>query len=150
MGVLIKNSQDGILIQMEKIQKKAQAILNALGSPDSELSVMIVDDHRISELNIQYLNHEGPTNVIAFPMQEGDYSEINPNLVGDVVISADTAEKESEQALIDTHERIDQLLVHGILHLFGYDHENTEIEALEMEQKAVKLMGLIKHIESGG
>jgi len=121
-----------------------------LGSPDSELSVMIVDDHLISELNLQYLNQEGPTNVIAFPMQEGDCSGINPNLVGDVVISADTAEKESKQALIDTDERIDQLLVHGILHLFGYDHENTETEALEMEQKAVKLMDVIKHIESGG
>lgn len=132
------------------IQKKAQAVLGALGSPDSELSVMIVDDRRISELNLQYLNRAGPTNVIAFPMQEGDYSGINPGLVGDVVISADTAAKESVRAAIDTHKRIDQLLVHGILHLFGYDHEKTEKEAREMEKKSDELMNLIEHTENGG
>ena len=150
MGVLIKNTQDKIPIQTEKIQKKAQAILNALDSPDSELSVVMVDDQKISELNLQYLNREGPTNVIAFPMQEGDYSEINPDLAGDVVISVDTAKKESREAQMDFDERIDQLLVHGILHLFGYDHEHTEAEAMVMENKALELMDAIKLTIIGG
>jgi probable rRNA maturation factor len=132
------------------IQKKAQAILNALDSPESELSVVMVDDQKISELNLQYLNRNGPTNVIAFPMQEGDCSGINPNIAGDVVISVDTAKRESREAQMDINERIDQLLVHGILHLFGYDHENTEEEEMVMEKKAVELMGVIKHTVIGG
>jgi probable rRNA maturation factor len=132
------------------IQKKAQAILNALDSPDSELSVVFVDDADISLLNRQYLNREGPTNVIAFPMQEGEYSGINPNLAGDVVISVDTAERESGDAQMEIEERLDQLLVHGILHLFGYDHEHNDAEAMVMENKAVELMNIIKLTEPGG
>ena len=132
------------------IQKKAQAILNALDSPDSELSVVFVDDTDISLLNRQYLNREGPTNVIAFPMQEGEYSGINPTLAGDVVISVDTAKRESEDAQMDIGERLDQLLVHGILHLFGYDHEHNDAEAMIMENKAVELMNVIKLTEPGG
>ena len=150
MGVLIKNNQDGIPIKIEMIQKKAQAILNALDSPDSELSVVFVDDTDISLLNRQYLNREGPTNVIAFPMQEGEYSGINPTLAGDVVISVDTAKRESEDAQMDIGERLDQLLVHGILHLFGYDHEHNDAEAMIMENKAVELMNVIKLTEPGG
>lgn len=121
-----------------------------MDSPDSELSVVMVDDQKISELNLQYLNREGPTNVIAFPMQEGDCSGINPNLAGDVVISVDTAKKESREAQMDFDERIDQLLVHGILHLFGYDHERTEAEAMVMENKALELMDAIKLTIIGG
>jgi len=132
------------------IRKKAQAVLDALGSPDSELSVVFVNDTDISELNRQYLNREGPTNVIAFPMQEGEHSGINPNLAGDVVISVDTAERESRDAQIDVEERMDQLLVHGILHLFGYDHEHDDAEAMIMEKKAAELISAIKHTVTGG
>jgi probable rRNA maturation factor len=132
------------------IRKKAQAILDALDSPESELSVVFVNDRDISELNRQYLSREGPTNVIAFPMQEGEYAEINPNLAGDVVISVDTAERESRDAQIDVEERMDQLLVHGILHLFGYDHEHDDAEAMIMEKKAVELISAIKHTVTGG
>ena len=150
MGILIDNRQTLHKISPQQIRKTAIALLNALDSPDSELSVVMVDDQKISELNLQYLNREGPTNVIAFPMQEGDYSEINPDLAGDVVISVDTAKKESREAQMDFDERIDQLLVHGILHLFGYDHEHTEAEAMVMENKALELMDAIKLTIIGG
>ena len=125
------------------IQKKARAILNALDSPDAELSVLIVDDPQIAELNQQYLNHSGPTNVIAFPMQEGQYTEITPSLLGDVVISVDTANREAEQADLTFELRFDQLLIHGILHLFGYDHITNEEDARRMDAKSEELLELI-------
>ena len=112
--------------------------------PDAELSILIVDDQQIAQLNHQYLNREGPTNVIAFSMRQGRFPEITPNLLGDVVISADTAHREAQSAGIRMQDRMDQLLIHGTLHLLGYDHENTEAEAHRMEKKTEALLKEIK------
>jgi probable rRNA maturation factor len=111
-----------------------------LGYPEAQLSILIVDDAQIAELNNTYLNHSGPTNVISFPMQEGPFSEITPELLGDVVISADTAWREADDAGMGMIERFNQLLIHGMLHLVGYDHVNSEAEAAVMEQKSEELM----------
>ena len=117
MGILIDNKQNRLKLVAEKIQQKAKVILNALDNPEGELSILIVDDKQIATLNKEYLDREGPTNVIAFPMLEGAYSHINPNLLGDVVISVETAEREAQAAGIMMEERFDTLLIHGILHL---------------------------------
>ena len=127
-----------------KLQKRAQAVLNALGSPEGELSILVVDDSEIKTLNKSYLNRSGPTNVIAFPMKEGDFSDINPQLLGDVVISIETAGREALQSGISTEERFTQLLVHGILHLFGFDHEKSDKDARKMEKKSNELLRLVE------
>jgi probable rRNA maturation factor len=107
------------------------------------LSILFVDDEQIAALNREYLRRSGPTNVIAFSMQEGEFSEITPNLIGDVVISLDTCRRESEAAAMPYEERLDQLLIHGILHLFGYDHVTNENDAARMAAKSDALMTLI-------
>jgi len=127
-------------MSLRKIRQTAQAALNVLGCPDSELSILIVDDQRISALNQEYLQREGPTNVIAFPMQEGPFAEITPDLLGDVVISVDTTRREALDSGLDFQTRFTQLLVHGILHLLGYDHEKTEKDARKMEAKSEELL----------
>ncbi len=104
---------------------------------------MIVDDERIAQLNQTYLHRQGPTNVIAFPMREGEYSDVQPDLLGDVVISMDTCEKEGIEAGTSTDQRFDELLIHGILHLFGYDHVTSEAQAAVMEAKSLELAALI-------
>ena len=118
-----------------------------MGYPDAQLSILIVDDTRIAEFNLTYLNHAGPTNVIAFPMQEGPFSDISPDLLGDVVISADTAYREAVEAGMEMAERFNQLLIHGILHLTGYDHIHSEEAAAVMEQKSNELMQRIEEEE---
>ncbi len=95
MGILIDDRQKKHRISKTKLQMKAQVILNALGSPEGELSILVVDDSQIKTLNKNYLNRSKPTNVIAFPMKEGDFSDINPQLLGDVVISIETAGREA-------------------------------------------------------
>ncbi|MBA4395360.1 MAG: rRNA maturation RNase YbeY, partial [Desulfobacca sp.] len=67
----------------------------------------------MARYNRQYLNREGPTNVLAFPMKEGLYSEINPHLWGDIVISTETARREAREAGLTLLERCQFLLVHG-------------------------------------
>jgi probable rRNA maturation factor len=114
-----------------------------LDCPDGELSILIVDDPQIAALNRDYLDRPGPTNVIAFPMQEGAFAEVSPLLLGDVVISADTAAKEGAAEGSGLEERLLYLLIHGILHLFGYDHEESTAEAHRMEAKAEELLALI-------
>ena len=108
--------------------------------PDGELSIVLVDDSEIADLNERYLNRKGPTNVIAFPMREGSFTNVNPNLLGDVVISMDTCYQEGQSAKMDFLKRFNQLLIHGILHLLGYDHIHSEKQAREMELKSQELM----------
>jgi probable rRNA maturation factor len=115
-----------------------------LDYPDAELSILIVDDQQIAQFNRNYLNRIGPTNVIAFPMREGRFTEITPNLLGDVVISAQSAHQEGQSAGLSMEDRFNQLLIHGILHLSGYDHENTRTEARRMEKKTKELLNIIK------
>ncbi len=115
-----------------------------MGFNAHELSVVITGDDQIRELNNTYRGIDKPTNVLAFPMQEGEFSDITPGLLGDVVISCDTALKEAEQANITLEERMSQLLIHGILHLAGFDHETGEDAAEKMEEKSLKLLRKIE------
>ncbi len=114
-----------------------------MGCLDAQLSVVIVSDDQIASLNEAYLNHTGPTNVISFPMQEGAFSDVTPGLLGDVVISADTAHREATDAGMPLIERFNQLLIHGILHLVGYDHVHSDEKAAVMEKKSCELMKLL-------
>jgi probable rRNA maturation factor len=143
MAVLIDNQQEKHPIAKRGVREKAQIILNALDSPEAELSIVLVDDRRISELNSTYLQREGPTNVIAFPMREGSFGDLNAHLLGDVVISMDTCARESRQSDLSFEARFYQLLIHGILHLFGYDHVHDEEEARRMEEKSTELLALL-------
>ena len=144
MEVLIDNRQNKLRIPLKKIQQTARAILDALGFPDGELSILLVDDQQIETLNKQYLNRKGPTNVIAFPMREGQFNEITPNLLGDVVISVETATNEAHEAKLSMQIRFNQLMIHGILHLVGYDHETTHEEAQRMEKKSNELLAVLE------
>lgn len=142
MGVLIDSKQKKYRIPWKSLKKKAQAVLNALECPDGELSILLLDDPQIAILNKKYLKREGPTNVIAFSMREGPFAEVTPDLLGDVAISLETAAKEGALAGISMEDRLTELLVHGILHLCGYDHETSEAEALRMEEKTREILKL--------
>jgi len=147
MEVLIDNRQSRHKISLKKIKQKVQVILDALDCPDGEISILIVDDPQIEKLNQQYLNREGPTNVIAFAMREGEFSDLSPHLLGDVVISTDTAAQEAQIAATSVERRFSELLVHGILHLMGFDHETSEKDARIMEDKSRELIELISNDE---
>jgi len=117
-----------------------------LGFPEAELSILIVDDAFIAELNERFLHRSGPTNVIAFPMRTGDFTDMAPQLLGDVVISADTARREAAAARSALSRRMDELLIHGILHLCGYDHERSEREFAQMQAKSDELLKIVESI----
>lgn len=98
---------------------------------------MLVDNDQIREINKQYLNRDYPTNVIAFSQLEGDFGDLNPNLLGDVVISVERAAGDGLAGGLTLDDELDFLFIHGLLHLLGYEHENTtETEAQKMKDKA--------------
>ena len=130
------------------MRRRTRIILDALKSPEGEISILLVDDLQIAAMNRRFLGREGPTNVIAFPMQEGRFSGLSPNLLGDVVISVDTAHREARAAGLALDERVTQLLVHGMLHLCGYDHERDAAEARRMAAKSRALLAKILAVES--
>jgi len=114
-----------------------------LGCHDKELSVLFTDDHGIAELNERYLGRQGPTNVLAFPMAGGPAPDHDSTMLGDVVISGDTALRESKKFGEPFAYTIDRLLVHGVLHLLGFDHTKSQKEAERMEKLEKRLMELI-------
>lgn len=127
------------------LKKAAEKILNALGYPDSEVSLSIVGDRTIRRLNRDYLGRDKTTNVISFSLQEGEFGGVNPHALGDVVVSADTAAREAEEGGITFQERLTFLILHGILHLTGYDHERSgQEEARRMEEKERELFVMLE------
>jgi rRNA maturation RNase YbeY len=110
---------------------------------DKELSILFTDDEKIAKLNEQYRKKSGPTNVLAFSMEEGMDQGFASRMLGDVVISIDTALKEADDLGEPVASTIDRLLVHGVLHLLGFDHEASPKEAIRMEKEEKRLMSLI-------
>ena len=110
----------------------AQRILADLGLPDAELSILLVDDAKIQELNRRYLQRDKPTNVLAFSMREGEFSLLHPAVLGDLAISVETAQRQSNRFGLDDTGMITLLMIHGVLHLLGYEHEGTKKDAREM------------------
>jgi len=100
----------------------------------------MTDNTRIQQLNKTYRG----TNVLAFPMQEGRFADITPGLLGDVVIACDIAQAEADEAGITLVERLSQLLIHGILHLMGLDHEQGPAQARLMEDKSLEVLRKIE------
>ena len=76
-------------------------------------------------------------------MREGEFGEISPELLGDVIISLPTAQREAEEAGISFDSMISRLLIHGILHLVGFEHDRGEDAAREMEQRSSELLAII-------
>ncbi len=127
------------------VRKIATETLNALGFPDVELSISLVSDARIMKLNRDYLHRDRATDVLAFSMNEGDFGEVNPDLLGDVVISVETTRRQAERQGHSFNEELCLLLAHGILHLLGYDHEQGGAAARRMRKKERAIMEIVRN-----
>jgi probable rRNA maturation factor len=106
-----------------------------------------VDDPQITKLNKTYLNRNRPTDVIAFSQIEGAFSHPNAhtNLLGDLVISLETAKRQAQDQRTTLKEEVVFLLIHGILHLIGHDHEGSVKKAREMEAQQHKILMSLKN-----
>lgn len=118
-------------------------MLEALGLPEAELSVLLCDDDTIRRLNHRYRRKDQPTDVLAFPMNEGAEPSPHSNLLGDVVISVPTARRQAAERDRPIVEEVTFLLAHGLLHLLGYDH-TTKAEEREMNARTERLIAAVE------
>jgi rRNA maturation RNase YbeY len=121
-----------------RLERSAGAILVAVGEPSAELSILFVGDQRMRGLNRRYRGKDRTTDVLAFAMREGSAphaSRHTPVMLGDVVIAVPEAARQAQQGSRSLDEELMVLLIHGILHLCGYDHERSEKEARRMRRR---------------
>lgn len=114
------------------IRADARRLLRLLGETGAELTVSLVDDATIRTLNRDYRRHDRSTDVLAFAMREGERVPGDESVLGDVVISLDTAARQARRRRAPLACELRALLVHGVLHLLGYDHERSPAEARRM------------------
>ena len=148
----IPDNNDGTYIDVidKRLEKNSEINLESLGefakkiveetAPAKrplEMNVILLDPEEISILNEKHLSKSGPTDVLAFPIDEpGDETDGHVYLMGDVCICTEVAERQAEEKGLNFRDEIALLLTHGILHLLGYDHyeESREVEMKKMEK----------------
>jgi len=137
--VLIRQTYSKLL-PLLRFRRAAEILLRSIGRPDTELSILLVDDAEMARLNKLWLKRTYPTNVISFGQQGADSPHSENDLLGDVVISIDTARREAADAGMDLEQRLEALLIHGLVHLLGEDHELGPVEAERMTRKEQALL----------
>jgi len=142
MSIEIAN-ESGVDVDESMLAALARHVLDDMRvHPLAELSVLLIDEPAMTELHVRWMGEEGPTDVLAFPMDElrlpqpgghGDHGSSDPDaaevLLGDVVICPQVAAAQAAEADQDVQDEIDLLCTHGILHLLGYDHAEPEEHA---------------------
>jgi len=130
------------ILDCEHIEKFAQdissAVLRYLELLDAELSIVLCDDATIHPLNRDYRGKDKPTDVLSFAQREGEFAFLEDNLLGDVIISMEPTRRQADERGHSVETELRVLLVHGILHLLGYDHiEDDEAEIMEAKEREI-------------
>lgn len=152
MAVLVSNTQKKVRVSAGSLRNAASSVLEYMGCTNAELSVLITGDRKMRALNRQYRGKDSTTDVLSFPAIEGgdalkaafSRKDGPPAALGDIVISASRALKQSEEIGQPLDDELMFLLVHGILHLLGYDHETSPTEKRAMEKKQKELVGFLR------
>ena len=144
MGVLLRNDHPQVNIDSEDINKKIGVVMKNLGCLNQEVSILLTVDADIRKLNQQFRNIDRATDVLSFP-QDADEVPITSGeiILGDIAVSLDTAQAQAKEHGLTFEEEIVLLLIHGILHLLGYDHEISEQEDERMRIKTRELFSLV-------
>ena len=145
----ITNTSRNTTFDVQVVHSAVNATLKAHGAEACEVSVLLTDDADIRQLNRDYRGIDAPTDVLAFAMREGEEGHLNPNLLGDLVISLETAARQAttndtfRQTGGNLETEAALLAVHGMLHLLGYDHQ-TPKDATVMFEKQKAIFSLLE------
>ncbi|HTY73852.1 MAG TPA: rRNA maturation RNase YbeY [Actinomycetes bacterium] len=130
MSIEVAN-ESGVEVDVDGLSALARFVLDRLRiHPLAELSILLVDTEAMEQLNAQWMDETGPTDVLAFPMDElrptGDDEDPEPGLLGDVVLCPQVAQRQAREAGHSVIDELQMLTTHGILHLLGYDHAEPD------------------------
>ena len=139
MSVCVSGPQPGALgarLDLVLLRSRARTILRELGCQQAELSIALVDDEEIAALNADWRGKRRSTDVLSFSLLEGEHERHRGRLLGDVVIGIETASRQARERHRALDNELARLLIHGVLHLLGYDHEREEdARAMRVEQR---------------
>ncbi len=139
----ITNISSNTTFEIEKVERAVSETLIAHNLEDSEVSILLTDDPHMTQLNREYREIDAPTDVLAFAMQEGEDNNLkNTHILGDVVISMETAERQAKEETHSLEEEVAFLTVHGVLHLLGYDHQSYNEACVMFEKQEIILQRL--------
>ena len=133
MAIAVRNRQRKVRLKTPQVKRQLSRAMTYLGCQEQELSVVFGDDRLLQDLNRDYRDKDRPTNVLAFPQSPIDAVAPSADLLGDVVVSLPTAQREAQDLEQPLEARVVYLLVHGLLHLLGYDHEPSDADRQRME-----------------
>lgn len=134
-----RNAKGAPSLDRRSLRARAERMLEDLGVSESELSVLLTDDAHIETLNRRHRNKAKPTDVLAFPMDAEPGPDGAPRLLGDVVVSLDTALRQARARRRPLIVEVTHLMAHGLLHLLGYDHR-TDAEERRMNALVSRLV----------
>jgi probable rRNA maturation factor len=138
--VIDEQSVDPLPVDAARWLALAAAVLDAEGiGPDVELSISFVDEAAIAELNDRFMHHDGPTDVLAFPIDDEQPPAGVPRMLGDLVICPRVAERNAPEHAGGYDDEIALLLVHGVLHLAGMDHDD-DADRIAMQTRERELL----------
>lgn len=131
---LVLNSQRKVKIEISVLTTFVDQLKNLDEMQDRSMSVVFISDRRMKQLNSFFRGKTSTTDVLSFP-HEPDEFDTDKNNLGDIVISAEQAERQAKENGLTLENEIKQLILHGVLHLCGYDHETDdgEMNARELE-----------------
>jgi rRNA maturation RNase YbeY len=133
----------GSRVDLNLLGRRARRLLGGLGQRGSELSVSLLDDAGIVELNARHRGRSGPTDVLSFSLMEGEHVAHRGCLLGDVVIGIEVAARQARDRHRSLDETAARLLIHGLLHLLGHDHQEAQA-ARRMRSEERRLWKLVR------
>jgi len=148
MPVYMQSQVRGVTFDQARLDRLARVILSDVGEASAELGIKFVGDQRMRALNRRYRGKDRTTDVLAFAMREAPHS--SAGLLGDVVIAVPAAARQAKQGQRSLDEELTVLLIHGILHLCGYDHERSEKEARRMHRRERMILRSLVRVPKRG
>lgn len=144
MTVFITKRRGTLALDRRKLQRRAQRLLKMMDLAESELSLLLTGDEEMRELNSHWRGKDASTDVLSFSQQEGAGAQVQSQVLGDVVICLDQAQRQAKRRKVELLDEIVVLLVHGVLHLVGYEHVGvSSAESRRMFRKQEKLLTLL-------
>jgi probable rRNA maturation factor len=139
---MIVNRQRRVRVAIQPLQRFYETVREELGFAPGSVTVQLVSDETMARLNLAFRNHEGPTDVLSFPAN-GPHPVPGAEYVGDIAISPETARRNARRFSRSPAVEMKILLLHGMIHLAGYDHETDQGEMNRFERQLRKRLGVV-------
>jgi probable rRNA maturation factor len=142
MMIEVVNRQRKLTIDRERWQAFASKALNVAPASDGDVTVVFVSDRAMRVINRTWRGKRGTTDVLSFPAKQDEFEKLEGLNLGDIVISVEQAAQHAQENGLEFDDEVSQLILHGLLHLCGYDHETDDGEMNRLELRLRRRLGI--------